>query len=69
MLKFVPNNLMMVKEVILLGQATPVAALMAIFSKTFNKNYLFSTTVVGLTTLCSLVTIPLFMGVAQWFWR
>ncbi|WP_056987990.1 AEC family transporter [Secundilactobacillus paracollinoides] len=69
MLKAVPNNLMLVKEVILLGQATPVAALMAIFSKTFKKNYLFSTTVVGLTTLCSLVTIPIFMGVAQWFWK
>nr|WP_281349230.1 AEC family transporter [Secundilactobacillus folii] len=69
LLWFVPNNLMMVKMVVLLGQATPVAALMAIFSNTFHKNALFSTTVVGLTTLCSLVTIPLFMGLAQWFWH
>ncbi|GAX04364.1 malate permease [Secundilactobacillus pentosiphilus] len=68
-LQFIPNQFMMVKEVILLGQATPVAALMAIFSNTFHKNSLFSTTVVGLTTLCSLVTIPLFMGLAQWLWH
>lgn len=68
-LQFVPNRFMMVKEVILLGQATPVAALMAIFSNTFHKNSMFSTTVVGLTTLCSLVTIPLFMGLAQWLWH
>lgn len=68
-LQFVPNHFMMVKNVILLGQATPVAALMAIFSHTFHRNALFSTTVVGLTTLCSLVTIPLFMGLAQWLWH
>ncbi|MBU7563797.1 AEC family transporter [Pediococcus ethanolidurans] len=67
-LMFVPNQLLVLKMTLLLGQATPVGVLMAVFSKTYGKDYLYSTAVVGISTLFSLVTIPCMIWVAQLVW-
>lgn len=66
--KPLPNAMNMVRLTILLGSCTPVAALMAIFSKEYGGNYLYSTAVVGISTLASLVTIPVMLFLAQIFW-
>lgn len=67
-LKLVPERLELVKLTILLGWTTPVAALMAIFSEKYEGDFSYSSVVVGMSTVFSLVTIPLVIGIANVFW-
>lgn len=63
-----PQSLQAMRMTLLLGSATPAAALMAIFSKKFGGNYLYSTAVVSISTIASLVTIPIVLSVAKYVW-
>lgn len=66
--KWLPNDIQIVRLTLLLAISTPVAALMAIFSKEYGDNYLYSAAVVGISTLLSLITIPLMLSLAEIFW-
>lgn len=66
--KAIPQSLEMVKLTVLLGSATPAAALLAIFSKEYGGDYLYGTAVVGISTAVSMVTIPVMIAVAGMVW-
>lgn len=66
--KILPSSLQIIRMTLLLGTATPVAALMAIFSKTYDGDYSYSSIVVGISTISSLITIPCIMSLAQIIW-
>lgn len=63
-----PASMQTVRMTVLLGSATPVAALMAIFSKQYGGNYGYSAAVVGISTVGSLVTIPAMIWLAGVVW-
>lgn len=50
---------------VLIAAACPVAATCTAFSLRFKKNYQYSSELYAFTTLCSLVTIPLFVYAAE----
>lgn len=63
MLHFVPSSLDNVRTVILIGSATPVAGLMGIFCQKYGNDYAYGAGVVGLSTLLSLITMPIFLWI------
>lgn len=63
-----PENYQVLKMAILIVAATPVGSNVAIFAQIHNKDYTQAVKSVCLSTLCSLVSIPLILGAAGWLW-
>ena len=54
-------------NIILIAACTPVGANIAVFAKKYQEDYLLSVKLVCLSTIMSVVTIPVFMGIAGKF--
>lgn len=67
-LSLVPAQYEMMKMAMLIVAATPVGSNVAIFAQIHNKNYTQAVKSVCLSTVCSLVTIPLIIGAANMIW-
>ncbi|MEF9967800.1 MAG: AEC family transporter [Longicatena sp.] len=67
-LKFIPNEYMTLKLIILVANSVPCANTLAIFAQMFNRDYTTSAHIISFTTLLSIVSIPLVVVVAQMFW-
>lgn len=63
---FIPGDIK-IKEVALIACCTPVGSNIAIFAKQFNRDYKLSTVTVCLSTLFSIVTIPVFFMFVERF--
>ncbi len=63
-----PESYQMLKMAILIVAATPVGSNVAIFAHIHNKDYTQAVKSVCLSTLCSLLSIPLIQAVAGWLW-
>lgn len=63
-----PENYQVLKMAILIVAATPVGSNVAIFAQIHNKDYTQAVKSVCLSTLCSLVSIPLILGAAGLLW-
>lgn len=64
----VPAQYNMIKSAVLITAAAPIGSNVAIFAQIHGKDYKYSVKGVCLTTLCSIVTVPLIIGLAQMVW-
>ena len=62
MLKAVPASLDEIKAVMLIAASTPVATALGMFSQMYGRNYAYGAGVVSISTILSLITMPLFLA-------
>jgi predicted permease len=66
--KFLPSSLGEIKKVVLIAMSTPVGLTIPMFSQMYGGDYEYGAKLVGLSTLLSLVTIPLILYLANIIW-
>ena len=66
--KFLPAELVEIKMVVLIAMSTPVGLTVPMFSQMYGGNYEYGAKLVGLSTLLSLVTIPIILYLANIIW-
>ena len=66
--KFLPAGLDEIKMVVLIAMSTPVGLTVPMFSQMYGGNYEYGAKLVGLSTLLSLVTIPVILYLANMIW-
>lgn len=66
--KFLPAYLTEIKKVVLIAAATPVGLTVPMFSQMYGGNYEYGAKLVGLSTLLSLITIPVILYLASIIW-
>lgn len=69
LLCLVPAQYEMIRMALLIVAATPVGSNVAIFAQIHNKNYTQAVKSVCMSTICSIVTIPLIVSLAQQIWQ
>ena len=67
-LNFVPNEYLMLKIITLIASSSPCAAAVPIFAQKFNKDFALGARIVSISTLLSLITIPLIVQSAVYIW-
>lgn len=68
LLSFVPEQYEMMKFATLIVASTPIGSNVAIFAQIHNKDYKGAVKDVCLSTLCSLITLPLIIMLANLCW-
>lgn len=58
-----------VAATMLIGTAAPTGIVAPMFAQRFKTQYLYSTKVVALTTLLSILTMPIFLTIIEFFWK
>ena len=66
--KLLPPSLDEIKKVVLIAMSTPVGLTVPMFSQMYGGDYEYGAKLVGLSTLLSLVTIPLILYLANIIW-
>lgn len=66
--KFLPSNLAEIKKVVLIAMSTPVGLTVPMFSQMYGGDYEYGAKLVGLSTLLSLITIPIILYLANIIW-
>ncbi|WP_238918996.1 AEC family transporter [Clostridium sp. YIM B02555] len=66
--KFLPENLAEIKKVVLIAMSTPVGLTVPMFSQMYGGDYEYGAKLVGLSTLLSLITIPMILYLANIIW-
>ena len=66
--KFLPSYLVEIKKVVLIAMSTPVGLTIPMFSQMYGGDYEYGAKLVGLSTLLSLVTIPIILYLANIVW-
>ncbi|MFT8348924.1 AEC family transporter [Clostridium saccharoperbutylacetonicum] len=66
--KFLPENLAEIKKVVLIAMSTPVGLTVPMFSQMYGGDYEYGAKLVGLSTLLSLITIPMILYLASIIW-
>lgn len=66
--KFLPSNLDETKKVVLIAMSTPVGLTVPMFSQMYGGDYEYGAKLVGLSTLLSLLTIPIILYLANVIW-
>lgn len=64
LMKFIPDKYMDIKVTMLIATSTPAAASLGMFCRKYNSNYSYGAGIVGITTLISLITMPVFVYLA-----
>ena len=64
-LSLIPGVKTEIRQVILIACGTPVGSNIAIFAKQYEKDYRLSVVTVCLSTICSIVTVPVFYMFAE----
>ena len=62
MLRFVPASLDEIKAVTLIAASTPIAGILGMLTQKYGGDYAYGAGVVSLSTILSLVTMPLFLA-------
>lgn len=65
---FVPNTYQTMKMAILIVASTPIGSNVAIFAQIHNQDYKQAVRIVCLSTLCSILTLPMIMMLADIIW-
>lgn len=68
LLCLVPNIFIDVKMSLFLAAACPVGSNVAVYAQLQGKNYIYAVQAVVLSTLLSMVTIPLWVIIIQYLW-
>jgi predicted permease len=66
--KFLPSDLVEIKKVVLIAMSTPVGLTVPMFSQMYGGDYESGAKLVGLSTLLSLVTIPIILYLTNVIW-
>ena len=66
--KFLPPYLIEIKKVVLIAMATPVGLTVPMFSQMYGGDYEYGAKLVSLSTLLSLITIPIILYLANVIW-
>lgn len=66
--KFLPSYLVDIKKVVLIAMSTPVGLTVPMFSQMYGGDYEYGAKLVGLSTLLSLITIPIILYLANILW-
>jgi len=66
--KFLPSYLAEIKTVVLIAMSTPVGLTVPMFSQMYGGDYEYGAKLVGLSTLLSLITIPVILYLANIIW-
>lgn len=66
--KFLPSYLVEIKKVVLIAMSTPVGLTIPMFSQMYGGDYEYGAKLVGLSTLLSLITIPIILYLANIVW-
>lgn len=65
---FVPETFYQAKMAILIAASAPIGANVAVFAQLNGKDYTYAVKEVCLSTIFCVVSMPLLMSFAQWFW-
>ena len=68
LLKFVPNAFYDIKMVMYIASITPTGMTVAMLSQIYGSDYSYGAQIVGLTTLLSLITIPITLSIPAFIW-
>jgi len=68
LLCLIPNIFIDVKMSLFLAVACPVGSNVAVYAQLHDKNYIYAVQTVVLSTLLSMVTIPLWVIIIQYLW-
>jgi Predicted permeases len=68
LLKFVPETLHGIKMVILIASSCPSALILAMFSQRYHADYEYGARIVNLSTILSLLTIPIILYMSAYIW-
>ncbi len=68
LMKLLPASLEQIRLIMLLGAAAPVGALAPVFAQMFKQDVGYAARIVSLSTLLSLVTMPLLLIFSAWVW-
>ena len=68
-LSLIPNSYIMIRLAVLLTAAAPVGSNVAIFAQLYKKEYTDAVKDVCLSTICSVLTMPLIIGLADYIWQ
>jgi predicted permease len=66
--KFLPSDLGEIKKVVLIAMSTPVGLTVPMFSQMYGGDYEYGAKLVGLSTMLSLITIPIILYLASVIW-
>ncbi len=66
--KFLPSQLDQIKMIIFIAASAPVGALLPIFAQIVNRDTDYGAEIVSLSTLLSLISLPLVLMAAQMVW-
>lgn len=67
-LSLFPKSYLTIKMAVLIAAAAPVGSNVAIFAQLYNKAYTQAVKDVCLSTVCSIITMPLMIGIANYIW-
>lgn len=68
LLKFIPNSIYDIKMVMYIASVTPTGMTVAMLSQVYGADYSYGARIVGLTTVLSLITIPLALLLPGLIW-
>ena len=68
LLWLVPGKYLTIRMAVLLAASAPVGSNVAIFAQIYHANYTDAVKDVCLSTLCSILTMPLILALAGMFW-
>lgn len=69
MLCLIPENYHTIRVAVLLAASAPVGSNVAIFAQLYGENYRDAVKDVCLSTLCSILTMPIIIAAANWLWK
>ena len=68
-LSLIPEPYITIRLAVLLADAAPVGSNVAIFAQLYDKEYTDAVKDVCLSTICSILTMPLIIGLANYIWQ
>lgn len=67
-LKLVPAQYEELKTVVLISSCAPIATTVSLFARRFEKDYAYASNLVTISTLFSIVTMPIMIVLSQYIW-
>lgn len=68
LLYLVPSQLILMKQALLISACTPIGANVAVYAQKLDRDYTYAVQLVCLSTLFSILTMPLMMGLSSLVW-
>lgn len=67
-LKLIPAQYEELKTVVLISSCAPIATTVSLFARRFEKDYAYASNLVTISTLFSIITMPLMIVLSQYLW-